>query len=94
MAKRIRRSLSFSSKGKEIIERTKDIIDEQDPYKLLEKGFEQIKKKRLYNEGWKSKLNNSLYIYTNETKLSIVNKQEELTLINWAGRDYLENKII
>ena len=37
MAERIRRSLSFSSKGKEIIERTSDIIDEQDPDKLLEK---------------------------------------------------------
>ena len=48
MAKRLRRPLSFFSKGKETIERTEDIIDEQDPDKLLERGFEQIKKKRLY----------------------------------------------
>ena len=31
MVGRIRRSLSFSSRGKEIIERIEDIIDEYDP---------------------------------------------------------------
>ena len=39
LAKRIRRSLSISSKGKQIIERTKDKIDEEDPDKSLEKYF-------------------------------------------------------
>ena len=45
MAERIKRSLSFSSRGKEIIERTEDIIDEQDPDKLLERRFEKLEKK-------------------------------------------------
>ena len=43
---RIRQSLNFSSKGKEIIERTEDIIDIDEADKLLEKGFDQIKKKK------------------------------------------------
>ena len=45
MAERLKRSLSFSSKRKEIVERTEDIIDEHDPNKLLERGFEHIRKK-------------------------------------------------
>ena len=39
-----------------------------------------------------SKMNNSLYIYTDETKLSIVNRREELTLINSVGKDYLRKQ--
>ena len=35
MVKRLRRSLSFSSKGKETIKRTENIIDKQNPNKLL-----------------------------------------------------------
>ena len=39
-----------------------------------------------------SKVNNSLHIYTDETKLSVVNKREELTLISPIGRDYLRKQ--
>lgn len=92
MAKRLRTTLSFSNKGKEIIERTEDIIDEQDLDKLLEREFEQIKKKRLYNEGLMLKINNSFYIYTYETKLSVVNRRKELTLISPVDRDYLRKQ--
>ena len=76
IAERLRRSLLFSSKGKKRIKVTEDIIDEQDPNKLLKRGFEQSKKKRLYNKGLMSNLNNSLYIYTDKTKLSVVNRRE------------------
>ena len=76
MAERIKRSSSFSNRGKEIIKRTRDTIDEQDLDKLLERGFEQIRKKRLCNEALMSKINNSLYIYADETKLSVVNRRE------------------
>ena len=34
-------------------------------------------------------MNNGLYIYMDETKLSIVNIREELTLISSVGKDYL-----
>ena len=37
LTERITKSLSFSSKGKEIIERTEDIINEEDLDKLLER---------------------------------------------------------
>lgn len=39
-----------------------------------------------------SKMNNSLYVYTNETKLAVVNKREELTLISPTGRNYLRKQ--
>ena len=45
MAERLRRSLLFSSKCKEIVERTEEIIYEHDPNKLLERGFKHIRKK-------------------------------------------------
>ena len=48
MVERLKRSLSFSSRGKEIIERTENIIDEQDPDKLLERGFEKLEEKKDY----------------------------------------------
>lgn len=92
MAKRLRTTLSFSNKGKEIIERTEDITDEQDLDKLLEREFEQIRKKRLYNEGLMLKMNNSFYIDTYETKLSVVNRRKELTLISPVNRDYLRKQ--
>ena len=43
----IRRSLSFSSKDEEIIEKAEVIIDEKDPNKLLEKCFNLIRRKNL-----------------------------------------------
>ena len=45
MVEIFKKSLSFSSKHKEIVERTENIIDEHDPNKLLERGFEHIRKK-------------------------------------------------
>ena len=36
-----------------------------------------------------SKINSSLYVYPDETKLSVVNRREELTLIGPIDRDYL-----
>ena len=39
-----------------------------------------------------SKINYSLYIYTNETKLSVINRREKLTLIGPIGRDYLRKQ--
>ena len=47
IAERLRRSLSFSSKSKKRIKVTEDIIDEQDPNKLLKRDFEQIKKEKV-----------------------------------------------
>ena len=54
--KTIRQSLNFSNKGKEIIERTEDIIEIDEADQSLENGFKQIKKKNLYNSEIKEKL--------------------------------------
>ena len=63
---KIKQSLNFSNKGKEIIERIEDIIEIDEAYKLLEKGFDQIKKKNLYNSRIKENFKNSIYMYTDE----------------------------
>lgn len=37
-------------------------------------------------------MNNNLYIQTDETKLVVINRREELTLISPIGRAYLRKK--
>lgn len=38
-------------------------------------------------------MNNNLYIYTYETKPSVVNRREELILTSPVGRDYIRKKL-
>ena len=45
-----------------------------------------------YNEGLMQKINNSLYICIDETKLVIVHRREELTLITPADKDYIRKQ--
>ena len=89
---KIKQSLNFSNKGKEIIERIEDIIEIDEAYKLLEKGFDQIKKKNLYNSRIKENFKNSIYMYTDESKIEAVNKMQEFTLISKEGRNYLKKQ--
>ena len=89
---KIRQSLNFSNKGKEIIERTENIIEIDEADKLLEKWFDQIKKKNLYNSGIEDKFKNNIYMYTDESKIEAVNKMQEFTLISKEGRDYSKSK--
>ena len=41
-------------------------MHDQDPNKLLEKCFNRIRRKNLYNEIIMSKMNNSFYIYSSK----------------------------
>lgn len=56
---------------------------------IIRKMVLKIKKKNLYNEGIMSKMNNSLYIYKDKTKVAVLNKREKILLISPIGRDYL-----
>lgn len=49
-------------------------MDEEDANILLEKGFEQIKKKILDRKGILEKFESSLYIYTYKSKIIATNK--------------------
>lgn len=50
-------------KRTKIIERTEDIIDEQDANKLLEISFSKIKKQNLYAKGLLDQLKSNIYIH-------------------------------
>ena len=79
---KVRNILSYSNKGKEIIEKTEDLIQEEDVNKMLEVGFKQVRKKNLYQEGILDSFKSSLYVYKDEFTIWVVNNREEITLIS------------
>ena len=79
---KVRNILNYSNKGKEVIERTEDLIQEEDVNKMLEVGFKQVRKKNLYSEGFLDSFKSSLYVYKDEFTIGAVNNREEVTLIS------------
>ena len=82
VASRVRNILNYSNKGKEIIEKTEDLIQEEDVNKMLEVWFKQVTKKNLYQEGILDSFKSSLYEYKDEFTIGVVNNREEITLIS------------
>ena len=82
VASRVRNILNYSNRGKEIIEKTEDLIQDEDVNKMLEVGFRQVRKKNLYQEGILDSFKSSLYVYKDEFTIGVVNNREEITLIS------------
>ena len=87
-----RNILNYSNKGKEVIEKTEDLIQEEDVNKMLEVGFKQVKKKNLYREGILDSFKSSLYVYKDEFTIGVVNNREEITLISpQSAKEIMKN---